>query len=127
MIAQEITDAITPDILYLQECVTNRNLPTLILLLPYDTAAPLLHIVRVLKQLQSLKDHPTAMLIPYIKAVNALFHELLTLLPFEPRLSDILKQTLMSNLMQSLLSATYTNFTTKYQVLQDAPYILQDI
>ena len=63
------------------------------------------------------------MLIPDIKAVNALFRQLLPMLPFEPSLTDIIHQRLMGDLLLSIQDATYTKFTIKYQALQDAPYI----
>ena len=67
------------------------------------------------------------MIIPDIKAANALFHELPFLLPFEPILAAGLQQILMSDLLLSLRAATCTKFRTKYKALQDAPYILQAI
>ena len=82
MSAHEIIDAITLIMLYFQECVSNMTLPTLILVLPYDTAAPLLHMEIILKHLQSLTDQPTFMLIPYVNAANALFRQLLPMPPF---------------------------------------------
>ena len=51
MSAHEIIDAITLIMLYFQECVSNMTLPTLILVLPYDTAASLLHMGSFLKHL----------------------------------------------------------------------------
>ena len=49
------------------------------------------------------------------------------MLPFEPSLTTKLQRSLIYDLLQSLLSATFAYFTTKYQALQYAPYILQDI
>ena len=46
-------------------------------MLPYDTAVSLLHTESVIKHLQALTAHPKTMLIPDIKAANALFHKLL--------------------------------------------------
>ena len=102
MIAQEITDSITPIIIYLQECEKNMTLRTIILMLTYNTYASLLHMVIFLKHLQSLTNHPMAMLTPYIKATNALFCQLILLLPFELRIYVRLQKNLMSNLLHSL-------------------------
>ena len=43
MISQEITDDITPFILYLKDCAYNTTLHTLLLMLTYDTSASLHH------------------------------------------------------------------------------------
>ena len=48
----------------------------------------------ILKHLQELTARPTAMIIPYIKAVDALFRQLLTMLPFEPILAAGIQQIL---------------------------------
>ena len=104
-----------------------RKLPTIILMLTYDTSVSLLHMRSVLKHIQALAAHPTVILIPDIKSTNALFHQLPPLLRFEPRLDAGLQQILMSDLLLSLRAATSTYFTTRYQNLQDDPYILQDI
>ena len=87
MTDQETTNDINHILLYLQEFASNSTMSTLILILAYDTALSLLHMGSVLKYLQALTSHPTAMLIPDIKCDNALFNQLLPLLPFEPRLA----------------------------------------
>ena len=102
MSSQEIMDVITPIILYLQYCAANRTLPTLILMLPYDTGASLFRMGSVLNNSQALKAHPIAILTPYIKATNTIFHQILPLLSFEPSLAARLQQGLMTNLLQSL-------------------------
>ena len=102
MISQEITYAITPIIIYLQEYADNSTLTILIRVLIYDTAASLHHMKIVLKHLQALTYHPTATIIPYNKVTNALFHKLLPLLPFEPSLATKLQKILMVNLLQYL-------------------------
>ena len=60
----------------------------------------------LLKHLQYFIDHPMAMLIPYINSVNALFHQIIPLLTFEPRLAVGLKQKLMSDILWSLQDST---------------------
>ena len=87
MTVQETTNDINHILLYLQEFASNSTMSTLILILAYDTASSLLHMGSVLKYLQALLLTTTAMLIPDIKCDNALFNQLLPLLPFEPRLA----------------------------------------
>ena len=65
------------------------------------------------------------MIILDIKATNALFHELLPMLPFETILDAIIQHITMNNLLKYFWAAAYTNFTKKYQDLQYFPYILQ--
>ena len=124
---REITDEINNRILHLQYCVNNRNLTTLFLMIPHDTAASLLYVGSVLKHLHALTAHPTAMIIPDIKAKNALFHKLLPMIKFEPSLAAIIQKILVGNLLQYFQDVTSTYFTTKHQYLQDDPYILQAI
>ena len=81
----------------------------------------------ILKHLKSLTSHPTAMLIPDMKSANALFYQILHLLPFEPSLAAKLQQSLMPELLQYLRAATSTYITNKYKSLQYASYILQVI
>ena len=102
MRSQEIIDIITTIILYFQECETNRTLPTLLLMLPYDISASIHRMEIFLKHIQALTDHPMAVLIPDIKATNALLHELLPMLPFEPSLSNRLQNIPMEELLKSL-------------------------
>ena len=79
-------------------------------MLPYDTAASLLHMAIILNNLQVLTYHPTAIFNTDIKAVNALFRKLLHLLPFEPSLYARLQQSLVVDLLQYLRAATSTYF-----------------
>ena len=58
--------------------------------------------VSVLKHIQALIYHPKDIFIPYIKAANALLHQILPLLPYEPILAARLQQILMENLLKSL-------------------------
>ena len=125
MSAQEITYEVTPIIIYLQEFANNSTLTILICVLIYDTAASLHHIIIVLKHIQALTYHPTSTIIPYIKAINALFRKILHLLPFETSLATKLQKILNVNLLHYLRASTSTYFTTKHQSVQDAPYILQ--
>ena len=81
----------------------------------------------VFYHLQALKYHPTVMLIPDIKSNNPFFCKLLPLLQFEPIIATKLQKSLMDELLQSLRADKSTYFTTKYQDLQYAPYILQAI
>ena len=120
-------DTITTIILYLQEYETNTALNTLILMLPYDTAASLLCMLSVLKNIQDLIVHPISMIIPDTKAINALFHKLPPQIPFWPILDARLQQSLTSDLLQYLQPATSTYYTTEYKALQDALYLLQVI
>ena len=53
----------------------------------------------IFKDIKALKSTPKAILIPYIKAANELFHQLLPLLPFEPSISDRLQKSLMEDLI----------------------------
>ena len=94
--------AITPIILYLQECASNRTLPNLLIVIIYDSAASLHHMEIFLNHLQALTYHPMAMLIPDIKAVNVLVHKILRMFSFEPSRVTKLQQSLMDNLLQSL-------------------------
>ena len=75
-------DTTTPIILYLQECAANRTLTTIIPRLPFNTVVSLLCMGSVLKHLHALTAKLTTILIPYIKATNVLFHQILTLIPF---------------------------------------------
>ena len=118
-------DAITPIIVYFQECYSHSNLLTIVPVLPYYTYASLLRMGIVLNSIQALTAHPIFMIIPYIKVANALFRKLLPLLPFEPILSAGLYHSLMGDLLQSGIVVSSTQFTTKHQYLQDSPYILQ--
>ena len=81
----------------------------------------------ILNNLQSLKAFPTAVIVPDIKAVNALFRKPLPLIPFEPSIATKHQQIIMDDLLHYLLADTFTYFTTNYHPLQDDPYILKAI
>ena len=74
-------DDITPIILYLQECMYNITLSTFILVIPYNADESLLYMLSVLNHIQYLTAHPTAMLVPDIKAAIVIFHQLFPLIP----------------------------------------------
>ena len=93
-------------------------------MIPYDTAESLHHMGIILKHLQTLTYPPTFIIIPKIKAINGIVHQLLPLITFEPIIDTKLQQSLMDELLYSLRTTTSTYFTTKYQALQDAPCIL---
>ena len=118
-------DAITPIVLYLQECEDNMNLDTLLLMLPYDKSASLHRMESILNHIQALTNHPTAMLASVTKSADALFHKILPMFPFEPSIDAKLQQSLMNDLLQSVQASTSTYFTTKYQALKYDVYILQ--
>ena len=65
-------------------------------------------------------------LLPYIKATNALSHKILLMSRFEPVLTTQLLNITMEDLKKSLQAATCTYFTSKYQAFQN-PYLLQDL
>ena len=62
----------------------------------------------VLNHLQALTAHPTTLIIPDIKATNALLHQLLNMLPSEPSLDTRLQKSPVYKLLQFLLAATST-------------------
>ena len=102
MSAPEITGVFIPLILYLEECAADKTMPTLLLMIPYDTYASLHCMGSVIKYLQALIAHPTSMLILDKKTVNALFHQILPPLLFETSLANKLQQSLMDIHLQSL-------------------------
>ena len=106
--AQEITETITPIIIYLQDCVANSTLPTILHVLPYNAAASLHRMKIFFNNIQALKDQPKSMLIPDIKPANALFYQLPPLLPFGTILDTKLHKRLMDNLLTFLQSYTST-------------------
>ena len=67
------------------------------------------------------------MLLPYIMDANTIFHQLLPMIPFEPVYTTHLLEATTEDLLQSLRAATYTFFTSKCQVFQYAPHLLQDL
>ena len=67
------------------------------------------------------------MLIPNINGTNEIFHQLLSMLPFEPSLDTKIQQILMGNLLQYLQDTTSIYFTTKIPGFKFDPYILQAI
>ena len=84
MSAQEITEANSPIIIYLQECVAHRTLTTLLHVIPCDTYVSIHHIESGLKYIQALTAHHTTMIIPNTKDANTIFHQLPPLISFEP-------------------------------------------
>ena len=58
---------------------------------------------------------------------NTIFHQLLPMIPFEPVYTTHLLEATTEDLLQSLRAATYTFFTSKCQVFQYAPHLLQDL
>ena len=68
-------NAVTPIIIYLQDCAANRTLPTLLFMMPCNTAMSLQCMEITLNHLQALRDNSEATIIPNIKAVNVCFPE----------------------------------------------------
>ena len=108
MSARQIMGAIISIILNLKDSAANIILTNLILMLPYDTSEYLLHMVILFNNIQALTYHPTTMIIPDINTANAIFHQLLPLIPSEPSINVIIKQSLMGDLLMSLQAATFT-------------------
>ena len=76
-------DAITLMILYLQEDVDDYNIIYLLHMLTYNTACDIPHLKDGLNNLQDINTDLAAIIIPYIKAINALYCQIIPLLPFE--------------------------------------------
>ena len=72
MSAQEITDAITPVILYLQECTANQILPHILHRITNETSDALQCLKICLEHIQDLTPHPTVILVPDIKCTDAI-------------------------------------------------------
>ena len=99
MITQEITDFITPIILYLQEFAAEQILLDLLHRLTYDISDALQCLRYAPEHLQALTSDPTAMIIPDTKETNVIFRKILPIISFK---TDLSKRPL-DNIMQLFL------------------------